>query len=72
MKLTYTRQQWSGTYYARTDTHKFAIGTTSNGLWSLRIWTLPTLDALAQLISYDSARTMHDAKVAAQKFADQA
>jgi hypothetical protein len=68
VKLTYTRQAWSGTYYARTDTHSFAIDKIANDLWDLRIWTLPTRN----LISYDSARTMHDAKVAAQKFADQA
>lgn len=70
MKLTYKRQAWSGTYYASTDTHRFAVDKPGS-TWALRVWTLPTLDTLSQLImSDDDFPTMRDAKTAAQTFAD--
>lgn len=69
-QLTYKRQQWSGIYYASSDTHRFAVDKTDYR-WCLRIWTLPTLDTLSQMITYnDGFTTMVAAKNAAQAFAD--
>lgn len=71
MLLTWKRQDWSGTYYAKSDKHKFAIE--KNGSrWHLRMWTLPTPGALSQMVfsSYavtsDGFNRLVDAKVYAQ------
>jgi hypothetical protein len=71
---TWKRQDWTGTYWTRTDTHKYAIE--KNGSrWHLRVYTLATPDALATLVfsSYavsDGFNRLVDAKVYAQQFAD--
>lgn len=68
MKLQYKRQSWSGTYYAHTDTHTFAVDKPGGSTWALRIWTkTPSV-----LVKYDTDfRTMADAKAFAQSFADE-
>jgi hypothetical protein len=68
VQLKYKRQQWSGVYYASTDTHTFAVDSPNGSAWSLRIWTKQP----SVLVKSDfDFRTMADAKRAAQDFADQ-
>lgn len=65
MSLKYKRQQWSGVYYAKTDTHTFAVDR-PGATWCLRIW-----DSSGKLIHRSGDhRTMALAKGAAQTFAD--
>lgn len=73
MQLTWKRQAWSGTYYASTDTHKFAVDQPVS-TWRLRVWVKPDVgQTQAGYIHYDDGFvTMADAKAAARQFADQA
>lgn len=65
MSLKYKRQQWSGTYYAKSATHTFAVDK-PGATWCLRIW-----DDNGKLVHYsDDHRTMALAKGAAQTYSD--
>lgn len=67
MKLKFTRQDWSGTYYATTDTHTFAVDK-PGPKWCLRIWAPPG----GSMVKYDpDFPTAASAKAAAQTFADE-
>lgn len=67
MQLKWKRQQWLGTYWAKTATHKFAIDKIGSA-WQLRIWTADRV-----LVKHfpPPFRTMALAKDAAQTYADQ-
>lgn len=70
MKLTWKLQQWSGTYWAKTDTYKYAVDKPGSR-WVIRIWNQATDDALSKLVEYDDDfATMRDAKTYAQQHAD--
>jgi hypothetical protein len=70
MQFKWKRQQWSGTYWASTDNHKFAIDKIGS-TWQLRVWQQPTLDTPSKLIVIsDDFPTMKAAKADAQTFAD--
>lgn len=75
MKLKYSRQAWSGTYFARSDTHQFTIFKDGKN-WRLLVRELITTadvtHAVGQPIvaSTDIADTLRDAKAIAQEFAD--
>lgn len=71
MKLTWKRQQWSGTYWAKTAQFKYAVDKPGSR-WVLRIWNQATDDALSKIVAYDDDfATMRDAKDHAQQHADQ-
>jgi hypothetical protein len=64
-KLKYKRQAWSGTYYAKSDTHTFAVDKVRS-TWQLRIWG----DGGKMIHFSDDHRTMTLAKLTAQHYAD--
>jgi hypothetical protein len=66
VQLKYKRQQWSGTYYASTDTHTVAIDKIGSG-WDVRVWTKNPSNIIKYSPGYPN---MASAKVFAQSFID--
>lgn len=75
MEITYKRQDWSGTYFARSDTHQFTIYQDGKS-WHILVRELKTTadvtHAVGQPIiaSTDIADTLRDAKQIVQEFVD--
>lgn len=70
MKLTWKRQEWFGTYWAKTEKFKYAVDKPGSR-WAVRIWTQPTDEALSKMVEYDDDfATMRDAKAYCQAHAE--